>query len=129
MYYEIFERLCKEKSVTPSKVSKATGISTATLTSWKKGLYTPKQEKIKKIADYFNVPVDYLYNGTHTSPDPVQTSAPDAGVYYMNPETAKVAQAVFDDPDLRMLFDAAEDCAPDQIRLAAEMLKKFKEGN
>lgn len=63
MYYENFEKLCKDNSVNPSKVSKATGISTATLTSWKKGVYTPKQDKLQLIADYFNVSVDYLMTG------------------------------------------------------------------
>lgn len=63
MYYENFEKLCKSNNVNASKVSKATGISTATLTSWKKGIYTPKQDKLQLIADYFNVSVDYLMTG------------------------------------------------------------------
>ena len=63
MYYENFQRLCEINKVTPSKVSKATGISTATLTSWKKGAYTPKQDKLQLIADYFKVSVDYLMTG------------------------------------------------------------------
>lgn len=63
MYYENFQHLCEVNKVTPSKVSKATGISTATLTSWKKGVYTPKQDKLQLIADYFNVSVDYLMTG------------------------------------------------------------------
>lgn len=63
MYYENFEQLCKQYKTNPSQVSKATGISTATLTSWKKGAYTPKQDKLQKIADHFNVTVDYLMTG------------------------------------------------------------------
>lgn len=63
MYYENFEKLCNDNKTNPSRVSKATGISTATLTSWKKGVYTPKQDKLQLIADYFNVSVDYLMTG------------------------------------------------------------------
>lgn len=63
MYYENFERLCKKHQTNASQVSKATGISTATLTNWKKGNYTPKQDKLQLIADYFNVSVDYLMTG------------------------------------------------------------------
>lgn len=66
MYYENFQHLCEANKVTPSKVSKATGISTATLTSWKKGVYTPKQDKLQLIADYFNVSVDYIMTGKET---------------------------------------------------------------
>lgn len=63
MYYENFEKLCKENKTNPSQVSKATGISTATLTSWKKGAYTPKQDKLQLIADHFKVSVDYIITG------------------------------------------------------------------
>lgn len=63
MYYENFEELCNKSNVKPSAVSKATGIHTATLTSWKQGKYTPKQDKLQLISDYFNVSVDYLMTG------------------------------------------------------------------
>lgn len=61
--YEIFDRLCKERDVTPYKVGKETGIATSTLSDWKKGKSTPKQNKLMKIADYFNVSLDYLMTG------------------------------------------------------------------
>ena len=60
MYYDNFERLLKEKGVKPSDVSKATKISTATLTNWKQGTYTPKSDKLQKIADYFGVNISVL---------------------------------------------------------------------
>jgi transcriptional regulator with XRE-family HTH domain len=50
-------------------------------------------------------------------------------VYYTDPETARIAQEVFDDPNLRMLFHAARDAKPEDIKLAADMLKRFKETN
>lgn len=58
--YEIFERLLEEHGVTAYRVAKETGITTATFTSWKQGKYTPKQDKLQKIADYFGVDIDYL---------------------------------------------------------------------
>lgn len=63
MYYENFEKLCILNNVKPNKVSQDTGISTATLSSWKKGKYTPKNEKLQIIADYFNVSLDYITTG------------------------------------------------------------------
>lgn len=56
--YKIFEQLLAENNVTAYQVAKATGISTATLTAWKQGLYEPKIEKIMLIADFFGVPVE-----------------------------------------------------------------------
>lgn len=59
--YERLELLLKEKGITAYKLAQDTGVSTATLTSWKQGKYVPKPEKLQKIADYFGVTLDYLY--------------------------------------------------------------------
>ena len=53
----------------------------------------------------------------------------DSQIYYLNDETARIAQEIFDSPDLRLLFDAARKQRPENIRLAAEMLLRFKESN
>ena len=61
--YENFARILKNKGLTPYKVSKATGISGATLTSWKNGSYTPKLDKIKAISDFLGVEVREITEG------------------------------------------------------------------
>ena len=82
MYYENFEMLCKRDGIKPSVVSKATGISTATLTSWKQGKYTPKQDKLQLISDYFNVSVDFLMTGKE--PDNKERAKIDAALARQN---------------------------------------------
>lgn len=59
--YAKFEALLSKNNVKAYQVSKDTGISASTLSDWKAGLYTPKVDKIKKIADYFGVPLTYFY--------------------------------------------------------------------
>lgn len=61
--YEIFLKLLEKEGVTAYKVGKETGIAGSTFTDWKTGRSVPKQEKLQKIADYFNVSVDYLMTG------------------------------------------------------------------
>lgn len=61
--YEIFQKLLDEKGIKAYDISKATGISSSTLTDWKMGRTTPKQDKLKLIADYFGVSLDYLLTG------------------------------------------------------------------
>lgn len=58
--YEIYENLLTEKGVKTSQVCKATGIPQSTFSDWKKGKSSPKSEKLQKIADYFDVSIDYL---------------------------------------------------------------------
>lgn len=67
--YEVFEMLCSLRGITPYKVSKDTGIAQSVLAEWKKGKYKLKIEKMKIIADYFGVSVDYLMTGKEKSPD------------------------------------------------------------
>ena len=61
--FERFMRLLKEKGKRFSDISKETGIPYSTFTDWKAGRYTPKADKLQKIADYFGVSVDYLMTG------------------------------------------------------------------
>lgn len=75
--YEIFEQLLKKHGVTAYRVAKDTGVTTATLTSWKQGKYTPKREKLEKIAEYFGVSIDYLMTGEEPSTEPSLLTAKD----------------------------------------------------
>lgn len=65
--YQRFEELLLDKGVTAYKVSKATGITTTTLTNWKKGKYVPKADKLQLIDDYFGVTLDYLMTGKESN--------------------------------------------------------------
>lgn len=58
--YERFLQLLKKKNITAYRVGKDTGISQNTLSYWKKGTGKPKTDKLKKIADYFNVSLKWL---------------------------------------------------------------------
>lgn len=66
--YEIFSKLLQKYGVTPYKVSKETGVSQSTLSDWKRGISTPKPDKLQKIADYFGVPLTYFLSETVKSP-------------------------------------------------------------
>jgi transcriptional regulator with XRE-family HTH domain len=58
--YAKFGEILQRMGITPYKVSKETGISQSTLTNWKNGTYTPKMDKLQKIADYLGVSVGYF---------------------------------------------------------------------
>lgn len=67
--YEIFSELLQKYGVTPYKVSKETGVSQSTLSDWKRGISTPKPDKLQKIADYFGVSLTYLLTGNTSEPE------------------------------------------------------------
>lgn len=58
--YEYFEQVLKDKGLKAYDVSKGTGIRSGVFSDWKKGRYTPKADKMQKIADFLGVPVEPL---------------------------------------------------------------------
>lgn len=58
--YKKFAELLVKNNKTAYQVAKETGVSTATLSSWKNGHYTPKTDKLKLLADYFGVSIEYF---------------------------------------------------------------------
>jgi transcriptional regulator with XRE-family HTH domain len=115
--YEIFEQLLQSYSITAYKFCKDTGISQSTISTWKKKGNLISGELAKIIAGYFNVSVDYLMTGEEK----------EAQQYYLNDETKKIAQEIFENKELRILFDASRKAKPEDLLFAAEMIKKLKE--
>ena len=46
--------------------------------------------------------------------------------YYINHETARMAQTIFENKELRALFDAAQDAKPDDLKTAYDVLLALK---
>ena len=69
MFYEKLERLCQEKGISLRKLTGELNISNANATFWKNGSI-PRKSTIKKLADYFCVPVDYFYDDVPIEPIP-----------------------------------------------------------
>lgn len=61
MFYDQLNKLCKENNTTPTAfVTEQLGLSSSKITAWKSGSI-PKYGILKKIADFFNVPVSFLF--------------------------------------------------------------------
>ena len=58
--YGKYAELRDNLALTDYEISKQTGVSTSTLTNWKYGRYTPKTDKLKKLATYFGVSIEYF---------------------------------------------------------------------
>lgn len=58
--YEKFAELLEKTNKTAYQVSKETGIPQSVLSDWKRGRSKPKVEKLKILADYFSVPIEYF---------------------------------------------------------------------
>lgn len=61
--YKKYEMLLSKYNKTSYQVSKDTGIPQSTLSNWKAGRSNPKVDKLKILADYFNVSIEYFLKG------------------------------------------------------------------
>ena len=115
--YAKLEKLLEQHNMSAYKLAKELGFSVSVFPDWKKGRYTPKADKIQKIADYFNVPVSYFY-GEEEKPQ-----------YYLDDETAKMAQELHDDPNLRAMFKASRKLKPEDIKTFTKLIEGYKGDN
>ena len=59
--FERIEFLRKSKNISQGKLEKELGFSNGSISKWKNSMPTP--ERLQKLAEYFNVTVDYLVTG------------------------------------------------------------------
>lgn len=121
--YEIYQKLLDSRNLKNADISRATGISNMTLSDWKRGKSTPKQDKLQKIADYFGVSIEYLMTGKEPTIDS------SAQVYYIDEETARTAQEIYNND--KILFDVYKTADKDRLIAYAKKLselRKLEEG-
>lgn len=112
--YDRIKTLCKQKGVTVTGTEKELGFARGSLC--KVETNKPSMEKVQKLAEFFGVSVEYLTTGEENE---------EKG-YYINPETAELAQTLFENKDLRVLFDAAKDATPEDLQTTYNMLMALK---
>ena len=106
MFWETLSNLCNERGVSPNGVCAELGLSNATATKWKNGA-VPRQSTLRKIADYFGVPVSVF---TGNSVTPQKETEPTAAV----------------DPELLSLIDDMTEEELEEMKRYAEFLLSKK---
>ena len=109
---ERVKKLCKKNKIPISKLERDLGFSNGYIGQLRKGVFP--DDRLAKIADYFGVSIEYLMTGEEKEN------------YYINPETAKIAQEIFENPEMRILFDASRNASPEDLRTVTEMMLALK---
>lgn len=102
---------------TQKEVAAAIGVSPQTFNTWCQGIALPRMGKVQLLADYFNIEKSDLIDN---KPDHADDR------YYINEETAEMAQQIFENKNLRVLFDAAKDADPEDLQTVHSMLLALK---
>ena len=123
-FSEALRNLREERKLTQEELARALGVSRSTIGMYEQGKREPDFETEEKLADFFNVTLDYLRTGARTS-----VHADGQSAWYTDPETARLAQAAFDRPDLGILMDASADLPPESVLALVEIARRMKGSN
>ncbi len=88
----------------------------STVSNWTNGIKMPRMGNVELLARYFGI----------EKSDLIEDRSKKSNYYYVNAETREMANLIFHDSDLRLLFDAARDATPEGLQLAHDMLKALK---
>ena len=143
------KELRQGKNLTQKDLSKILQISASTIGMYEQGRREPDHETLTKLADFFDVPTDYLlgriipdgkgswkyagnYDGCFAGQDgkhfmlfdgQQDQPAQPAPSYYHDPEVAQMANEIKDNPDMRILFDASRDLKKESIEEVVKFIE------
>lgn len=120
-FANVFKKLRLAQGLTQEELASKLHISRSRIGMYETGSRQPDFETLELIADFFNVDTDYLLGRSNKT-----TYLPESSGYYTNPETAEIAQQIFENKELRVLFDAAKGATPDDLTTATTMLMALK---
>jgi transcriptional regulator with XRE-family HTH domain len=119
-----------EMGLTMKQVADAVGVSEGTVSRWESGeIENMRRDKIAALSKLLSIDPRIIMGWQLQTDDNEPNEKQQHSGYYTNPETAKVAQQIFDDPDLHALFDAARDSRPEDLLMAADLLRRLKGTN
>lgn len=112
---ERIKAICKERKIAISALERECGFSNGYIGQLRKGVVP--DDRLRKIATFLEVTTDYLMTGEEKE---------GGEKYYLNDETAKVAQEIFNNKELRALFSVTKDADPEDLRALHSMALALK---
>lgn len=104
------------KGCKQSDIVRDLGINMSTISSWCNGVMIPRMEKIKMLADYFNINMsDLLEDDTELNNKS----------YYINDDAKDIAQFLYENPDYKVLFDASRKVKKEDIQFVKDMIDRL----
>ena len=107
-------RLVEQSEKTQKEIADAIKVSPQTFNTWMTGKAIPRMGKIQALADYFGI----------SKSDLVDEKTEEG--YYTDPKTAQIAERIYQDQYMGMVFDALDNSSPEEIKDFYDMLMLMK---
>lgn len=115
IFSERLRHYLNKYEMTQLELSKLLGVGTTSVYNWCNGIKTPRMDKVDAMCNIFNCRrSDLMEERSNTEQ------------YYINEETAEVANDIMHNKELRLLFDAARDADPSDLTTVHQMLMALK---
>lgn len=121
--YENIKKLRLERGMSQDELAKKTGYTDrSSIAKIEKGLVDLQSTKVQTFANALGVSPAELMGIDNVDKQ-----------YYVDPATAEIAQKIFENKEMRALFDAVDDIAPDDleavynIALALKRKERFED--
>lgn len=106
----------KVNNMTQVELANKLGVGTTTVSSWVNALKSPRMDKLDKMCEIFGVKRSDLMDSHNHNEEK----------YYIDKDTSQIAQEIFENKELRLLFDSARDSSPEDLKAVHEMLLALK---
>jgi transcriptional regulator with XRE-family HTH domain len=114
-FKSVFKYLRIRDGLNQNELAIKLGISRSAVSMYESGKREPDINALEKIADFFNVDMNYL-TGTKK----------ESGEYYTDLQTRQIAQEIFENKELKLLFDASRNAKPEDLDIVRNLLLQLK---
>lgn len=119
---EIIKMLCEKKGISIQRLEKELGFSNGSIAKNE----SMKANRLLEIAKYFNVSMEYLMGSAgYEFNEETKTWENADENYYFYDEAKQYAQFLYDNPEHRVLFDAARNVKPEDLQRALKAIGIF----
>lgn len=112
IFSENLQRMMIRQGKTQADLARRFGCSSATASDWYNGKKMPRADKLQALATWLGVGLsDLLEEGRES--------------YYEDPEAKELAEFLKDNPDYKVLFDAAKTVKKEDIEFVRQFIERM----
>lgn len=119
----LIKQFMEEKDINQSELAKRTGITQSSLSDYINDKYKPKQDKIDLLAKAFEVSPAVFFEEPFQSANAVKEKE---SHYYIDIDTREIAQEIFENEELKALFDASRNATKEDLEITKNLLLSLK---
>ena len=118
--------LRKQREMSQEQLAEILGYkSYTTIQKWESGISEPPLKQLRRMADVFGVDINDMASVNMELSSDVKNPQHQTG-YYLDDETAQAAQEIFENRELRALFDVARKASASDLQTAYDVLLALK---